>query len=73
MRRVLIVSENDFDDINKGLPGLKKDIIELERNSDDIFFINNNKEITCFKARNGKVGMYTFEDLNQYLIENKWV
>ena len=33
--------------------------------------IYNNKEITCFKVRNGRVGIYTFEELSQYLIENK--
>ena len=71
MKRILIVSEKDVNDINKGVAGLKPGIKELEPESDDIFIIDNNQKITCIKARNGRAGNYTSEEFNQYVIENK--
>lgn len=68
MKRILILSDNDFVGNERCLSSLKDSVGQIEPDFDDIFFYAN-QQIVCFKARNNKVGKYSDDDFINYLFQ----
>ena len=66
MKRVLIVKDEDFVADGRRLWHIKPQILEMEPDSDDVFYVTLT-EIICLKAREHRSGRYCTWEFIKYL------
>jgi hypothetical protein len=55
----MILSQADFTGTNQSLNIVKPELLAKEPEVDDIFYVDKNANIQCFKARNNRFGTYS--------------
>ena len=68
MKQVMILSQDDFTSEKPSLNTLKPELLAKEPEVDDIFYIDGNNNIRCFKARNSRCGEYSKDEFLRHVL-----
>ncbi len=67
MKQIMILSQDDFISNKPSLNTLKPELLAKEPEVDDIFYVDNNANIRCFKARHNRCGGYSKDEFLFYV------